>query len=234
MKLAAIGNSHLGSLKRGWDSIGSEFPGIDITFFGARGREMRFLEAVGTALVPTTEYVETSFAVTSGGQSRIELNDYDAILIYGLDARIEPTVPGAFYSRQVRYRACGLAAEAALYLQTLKLVRTVFGGSVYLGHEPLLAAPATPATQEAKLYYDGLSDLSAAVLAPLDARLIGQPDETIADGPHTHAHFTRGSKRLAVGEDNDDERHEDSDNAHMNDEFGELWLRNFFAELGPV
>ena len=68
-------------------------------------------------------------------------------------------------------------------------------------------------------------------LSRLKAELIEQPLETIVNGGETHPQFSKGSKRLAIGDGFDDHPHPDEDNIHMNEAFGALWLQALFLKL---
>ncbi|MFT4075126.1 MAG: hypothetical protein QM647_06300 [Asticcacaulis sp.] len=80
-------------------------------------------------------------------------------------------------------------------------------------------------------YISGLELLNAERYLPMGAAVIPQPHETIVDGCKTEARFSVGSRRLSVGSFIDDELHPESDLSHMNEAFGELWLRQFLTQL---
>lgn len=82
---------------------------------------------------------------------------------------------------------------------------------------------------EGSEYISGISLLNAERYLSFDAELIAQPVETIVDGCRTEPQFSVGSRRLSVGSFIDDELHPDSDKSHMNEAFGELWLRQLLG-----
>jgi hypothetical protein len=230
MRLAILGNSHLGSLKRAWDKISSEFPSLEIVFFGARGNTLENMRSQGRKLVPTTPEAVAALKFTSGGRSEIDLDGYDAVLIYGCSAQPFFT-PKRNYSKQAIFRTMS-DLSSGFHFRLLQMARSAAADlPIYLGHDPLLAAEPSPQGQGNDAYLDGMALLNQTILEPVGARMIGQPLDTIVNGNRTHIKYARGSKRLAIGDHVDDELHPERDIFHMNDEFGELWLRAFFAQL---
>lgn len=86
-RLCLLGNSHVGAFKRAWDRIGSEFPGLSITMFGAPGRKFADIDIVDGSIVATSEDAAASLMATGGG-SRAALDDYDACAVIGGSARL--------------------------------------------------------------------------------------------------------------------------------------------------
>ncbi|EYD74135.1 hypothetical protein Rumeso_04334 [Rubellimicrobium mesophilum DSM 19309] len=78
-------------------------------------------------------------------------------------------------------------------------------------------------------YRDTIDILDRRVFAPLDARLIPQPAETIVDGRATDAKYTIGSRRLSAGSKG--AFYPDQDNGHMNEAYGRVWLLNLQRHL---
>lgn len=81
-RLCFVGNSHLGALKRAWNRIGSEFPDIEVSMFGAPGRSFRDLVMEGDKIVARGEKAGKSLRAT-GGSDVIRLADYDALVVIG-------------------------------------------------------------------------------------------------------------------------------------------------------
>jgi len=232
MRLAIIGNSHVGSLKRGWDRIHMEFAPIEITFFAARSDTMRHLELRGHVLVPTNEDLKTSLQFTSQGQAEIDLARFDAILLYCMQARpyFIRRINQAFSVAALR-RALRDFTTGRVFFELLKLIRPAFDGPIFIGHGPMVAAERSADDQSVDAYLRGSECINRLLYGPMDARMITQPLETIVNGCQTDVIYTKGSKRLDVGDQFDGQEHGEDDLFHMNGRFGELWLRNFFGEL---
>lgn len=84
VKICVIGNSHLSSLKLGFDNIASEFPDVKITFFGSIGATFDELVLENRKLIAKTDEVKNVMALTSGGLTHIDVDDYDLFILHGL------------------------------------------------------------------------------------------------------------------------------------------------------
>jgi len=86
MNICVISNSHAASLKNGWETIGERFPNIDITFFAAPNRGMSGVkfDVESRAYKTRNHSVRKVLAMTSGGYGRIDIDSYNAFLVYGL------------------------------------------------------------------------------------------------------------------------------------------------------
>lgn len=231
MRLAIVGNSHIGCLKRAWDAMQQDRPALDPVFFGARGKALGELRPEGDALVPTTGELAASLRFTSGGRDRIRPDEFDAVLIFGTEAYPLILNPRYFYSDQVLARAARDITEPYLYFGVLKQLRAVSARPIFIGHAPLTAAARNGTDQSIEPYLNGLAFMNRAVFAPLGARMVAQPAATIVNGNRTSIEFAKGSRRLAIGDGLDDTPHPEEDVGHMNERFGEIWLRAFLA--GP-
>jgi hypothetical protein len=86
-RLCFVGNSHLGALKRAWKRIGSEFPDIEVSMFGAAGSSFRDVVVEGDMIVATSRAAARSFRAT-GGKKRIRLSDCDGLVVVGSSASL--------------------------------------------------------------------------------------------------------------------------------------------------
>lgn len=82
--ICVIGDSSTAALKAGWAEIAANHQGTRLTFFASPGESLRTLELSGRCLITNDDGVAASFAMTSGGLSVIDLDDYDEIWIAGL------------------------------------------------------------------------------------------------------------------------------------------------------
>lgn len=231
MKIAVIGNSHIGSLKRGMDMMKAKEVLYDLCFFGARGDGLKSLTVEDSSLVPSDEGTADAIAFTSGGERRIDTDGYDAFLLYGMEARPFFIAEDRYYSSAVLDRAVDDVVEGSLSYNTLQKLRTITDKPIYIGHNPMRGARRNEGPQDVGPYERGIALLNARKYAAVGATLLPQPATTIINGNGTAMPFAQGSKRLAIGDAHDDALHPSVDLNHMNDDFGRLWLTEFFAHL---
>lgn len=237
MRIAVLGNSHVGSIKRAWDRIGPERPSVELVFFAQRADGMKDLRLDGRRLVADDPALKAALAFTSRGRDAIDLDDFDALLLYSLG--VEPFFldESRGYSRQVIQRAMEDIAFGRIGFRLLEQISDVWDRPIHVAHTPLVAAhPATPKISPEQ-YAAGARRIDETIYRPRGARFTPQPLETIVNGRETDIRFSKGSKRLAIGDRADDKPHPDFDIEHMNDEYGALWLREFLSGLdglGPA
>ncbi|MBP0495271.1 hypothetical protein [Roseomonas indoligenes] len=82
MRIALIGNSHLGALKGGWESPGFDKGGIEAVFFGAPGNGLGDMVVREGALFASTDESRRYMSTTSGGLDRVAAN-YDGYVLVG-------------------------------------------------------------------------------------------------------------------------------------------------------
>lgn len=63
--------------------------------------------------------------------------------------------------------------------------------------------------------------------------MLPQPIATIVNGDRTDPVYSRGSRKLAIGDKMDNRPHDSVDNRHVNESSGVLWLRDFFDIVAP-
>jgi hypothetical protein len=84
MKICVLGNSHLASMKTGWDLVRDTTPEYELTFFGAPKAMMDDLSLEGNALVPGTDKLRRKLSMFSEGSESIDLDSFDAFVVVGL------------------------------------------------------------------------------------------------------------------------------------------------------
>lgn len=240
MKICIIGNSHVGSLKRAWqDKRESDNPEHSLTFFAARRRLIKHSVVTDGKLVPTSDELRKSFAFTSDGQEQIDLAAYDVFLVYCLFVKPYQS-NGALCTRACLTAAVDDYFTPQLGIQIARSIRASTSAQVFLGHDPLTAAPEgsdaePPAPSlDPKLddYIAGLTYANALFFKPQNMTLLEQPKETrVPDQFQTRASFAKGSRRLSIGDHLDNIEHEADDRRHMNEAFGGLYLDRFFQIL---
>ncbi|MFC3441904.1 hypothetical protein ACFOKF_12070 [Sphingobium rhizovicinum] len=232
MRFAVLGNSHIGSIKRGWDIVSAQQPDHQMDFFGARRDGLKSLELDGNRLRPTDPDVLESIRFTSGGLDHIDLDAYDAFLLYGMEALPLFLDGRTFYSQQVMQATLADHVHPRVSYLTLKKLRDATSKPIYLGHNPMRGADQrNGVSQDISDYMRGIAFLNDALYGGFDAILLPQPPETIVNGRGSAMHYAQGAKALAIGTQRGGGDHVVTDLNHMNDAFGALWLEQFFARL---
>jgi hypothetical protein len=232
MKICIIGNSHIGALKRAWDNNEwQQCNAIELTFFGDRGNGLKDLIVENNVLKAGSARLEKALEFTSCGASSIYPQNYDAYLVYGLGAKRFILNPYKPYSAAVIYCAVNDHLKNTLSYKTLLKIREVSDKKIFVGHNPLPALKGKLNDTSPAEYNFGLDCINKLGYSKINAQMIPQPNQTIANGRFTLPEFSKGSKRLSIGVRNDDEIHPDSDTGHMNDDFGRKWLLNFFEQI---
>ena len=86
MRLLIIGNSHVGSLKRGWDLLKHELrvlPGIDLRFAAVVGDGLSLLETDNCVLKSEIKWITNSIKLTFG-ESEINLKKFSLHILLQL------------------------------------------------------------------------------------------------------------------------------------------------------
>lgn len=230
MKICVIGNSHVGSLKRGWDVIKEDYREQEITFFAQRSDGIDGLIAQNGKLIPDNEVLARALEFTSGGKKEIDPNEYDVFIIYGAGLNIDFVRDSHFYSSAVIESSLNDLVANTVSFNLLKRLRTLTHKAIFLGHLPLVPAIEILSDTTSDDYIARVERINEVSYRPLNAELVRQPLSTIVNGNNTNPYFSKGSKALAVGDSGDNTYHPESDSDHMNDQFGEIWLREFLKK----
>jgi len=228
MRLAVIGNSHVGALKKGWDrSVAAEFPGISICWFASPKTRMTEIHPEAGALVPRTPELERDIAFTSDGLTRIEADSFDAFLVVGLNRRLERQI-GNFctpFSQAARLAALEDYWEGSNHLKLVEKLRRITNKPIHSAHAPLKSGTdGTGGTAEYETY---LTAANARVFAPIEVALVPQPADTRVGATRTAPKFAKGSERLETGRALDGLAHSEDEPFHMNGTYGAIWMRGF-------
>lgn len=229
MRICVLGNSHVAALKEGWDSIRAAHPGVDLVFFASRADRMRGMTAVDGCLVAANASLERDIAFTSGGRAKVVPSDFDLFLICGglmvprLDRRL---------SSAVRMAVVEDVLAASLAVPLARKLRSVSERPIWLLPTPRRTAPPGVATSLATcLRYAEVHAMLAARIDLAPMRLVAQPAHTMPDGWHSAEHFSRGSKRLDIGDSLSGALHEATDVWHMNGDYGRVCLEDILPAL---
>lgn len=233
MKVCVIGNSHLASLKKGWEALSAAHPSVALTFWGAPGRELNTLTRSGDSLASSSESVRKMLAFTSGIGEEIEIPGYDAVLLYGLDLKVP--LLSFDLSEQVRQQTCADCLEASLNLKLARWVREISPQMrIYIAPRPMGSVVNQSVLKTAHEAYGEVAQRfqqAAASLASLQFQ--AQPQDTLVHGWFTLADFASNGVDLAgPGGPHVAKRRPQVDHYHMNGDYGRLWLQSFLRQLG--
>jgi hypothetical protein len=244
MRLAIIGNSHIGALKRAWDAQDqAERPFADAAFFGAMSAQFVDLAVDHEGLfAPDGTPLRERFLATSGGLSRIDFGAYDVIAFVGLG------VPFRLMAAQMRdhvtldlsdhHPAPNLMSEGMLRDMLLGFMagRPLSRVAALLEGRNLpcrlftLAQPCPPRkiflaggfldeglfeTAFADALYRRFADFNADFSARFGATFVAQATETMVLPGITHDRFNQDFVTIGGNTKN-----RDDDMSHMNESYG--------------
>ena len=234
MKICVIGNSHIASLKLGWDEICARYPDTEMIFFGARGTRMRYLIPKGDALVADDELLANSLTYTSGGLSSVHPKKYDLLVLYGLFLRV-PALP-VHVSKAVREAAARNCLERSLSKVVLDRIRQISDVPILIGHNPLPAHNQSDChlPDGDRACYELVITALNHVLDAVDTEVLPQPEESTEFGFTTSGVYSSGSVRLAVRDGTSGVTHRSDDTHHMNGDFGSLWLEAMLRHVSGL
>lgn len=241
MRLLIIGNSHVGSLKRGWDLLKHELrvlPGIDLRFAAVVGDGLSLLETDNCVLKSEIKWITNSIKLTFG-ESEINLKKLnpDAILFYGLSLPF----PYYFFKRcRVNGYSSAFLADALANISSdwgvkfIKKTRFCCNAKFFLS-EPFRADekvidekkyPDDSAVR--KEMNDVFSWANNNFFNKIGVEYFTQPFHTMnAARKRTKYEYTIGSRRLIGSDQVDGELHPQDDRDHMNELFGKELLVEF-------
>lgn len=239
MRVCILGNSHLASLKQGWDRLQAEagrdgVGGVSVHFFGSRQWGLKALDLVGAELHPCNAILERDLTFTSGGMRRIDLTSYDAFFLYGLMFPIPELRRG--WSAAVKRQACKDTLSRSLAAELARKIRSAVDRPIYMGHNPRPARQSEQRVAEDTMDYSSVCEFMQPEVKAQGADLVCQPLETLETNRwFTQSHFSLGSVRLDVGDGISSEAHPQSEVEHMNGDFGLLYLKQLLLGMqNPV
>lgn len=230
MKICIFGNSHLASLKLGWDDLKSSYPDVELIFFGSPNDTLRELDIDNGRLVPNNPVLAEKLKHTSGGREFVQPAEFDAFLLYG--NFIPPRDLSIVLSRAVMTATAIDRFHQSVTWRLARQISTLSRAPIYASPEP--ASARSNIAERFSAFYSYV-DVMTALIAGLAAEqltLIAQPAETMSNAWSTRESFTKNSVRLATNELRGDVPHGERDYRHMNAEYGALYLKNFFEICG--
>jgi hypothetical protein len=243
-RVAVIGNSHLGALKRAWDAgLAKRQPELELVFFGSPRRTIASLRATGDALTTDDAEVRRSLALTSGkADPKIRLPDYDAILLHALIG-LNWAIPQAI-KLNAFVRATGSVVSSGLVQDLLRndLRKSVFQHVLEqirsISRVPIVAS-TQPFLSEDSPHLAALSGLSSPLLPEMYEEFIERQMQavavdflpqnavTVTDRCFTRRVYSVNGCRLradTTGAPSDDLR-------HMNESYGRTVIDDLLVKL---
>lgn len=221
----------MGALKRAWDKIYDRHPDMDLCFFGGRSNTLKDLLVVAGKLSAGNRKLKRSLEFTSGGLSEIDPDSYDIFLVYGLGFYVRDLPDDKRFSSSFLAEFASERVRNSVSYNLISSLRAITKKTIYVGHVPL-ASRAEGSDVGVEWSYESAFEIFKSSLSGFgDVTLVKQPGVTIVEGFYTKVDYTQGSRRMAVGAANDNVQHPETDFGHMNDDFGEIWLTEFFKYL---
>jgi hypothetical protein len=246
--ICLIGDSHLASLKLGWDTMQHDCQNMELTFFGTRNQLMDGLAVSGHALVATTDLLRRKFDSTSGGKSEIA-GDYDCYIVNGLGfaayrvLKLYEQCRAESYAQDERQPISDECFHSAFYgclresraVRIITCLREITTAPIGLVPMPMRSTSCPYADVEIIEQNGDEASVATAFAAiatrlseDLNVSLFLQPENTLAAPLRTNAIFSRASLRSAADEV------VRNDYTHMNGDYGRLVLRKIFSEFAPL
>jgi hypothetical protein len=222
-RVCVLGNSHSACLKLAWDSLQVRYPQIALTFFAQRGAGIADLEPRGGALVPTSAGLKKAITHTSGGHSRIDLQDFDVVLMVGVTCGY-PLVMSHFSYAAARQTLLDLTPKTVAF-DLIGKIRQISDIPIFVAHQPLRTHLGDwDGANDLGPYRRLVDDLNDALMQDVGAILLRQPAQTIANQFFTRPEFAIGSMRLDIGGKSARANQTANPNSHMNARYGDIYL----------
>lgn len=223
VKICIVGNSHVGSLKLGWDLIKDQMPEHQIVFFGSPGARMRHLRIKDGTLVTQDPQLEQDMVATSGLGAVIDPKAYDAVVLCGLQMPFPRLRKGI--SRAVVKTTVHDIVNDKLAFRVAERFRKIMTAPFWMASNPLQGARSDEVEPGSYHPYDALlAEVQQAFPLP-GVTFLDQPPETIRPDLRTPMMYSAGSTRLLTAEETAELiAHPANDTSHMNGDFGRLWL----------
>ena len=223
MKICVIGNSHVASLKLGWDRVAAEFPGVELCFFAAKGHMMSGLEVEGGKLVSGNNKLGTLLARFSDGVSEIRPQDFDAFVLYGLALYLPRLEVGS--SKELRRAAAKDYLSNSVVLNLLMKLRSITDKMIWIGPCPM-EATCEDISERPLMDYSALASDMSEYLGDARTAILGQPLNTVTPELTTPFGFCNAAIHLQVSSQGSEVVElRKGETKHMNAEFGALWLQ---------
>ena len=250
-KICFIGNSHLGCIKRAWDQMRPEYPGVKIDFFIDRSAGTTPLR-IGRTAQDATELPD--ILIEEGKVALLKTGDYSRAYVFSMEFSIvrlaslyagyrsDDQRPGEkqhLISRDFYHAAANAALKATRAAEVAKTLTKYGAGAVSIVEQPRPSEYITGAPADAMIQFRAaLADAEtietmyrrAALTAcgQLGVNLIRQPEETILQPM-----LSKGQYCLAdIHDQSEGSWYARGDFIHMNPDYGRLVMTDILAKVG--
>jgi hypothetical protein len=254
IRLCLIGNSHLAALKLAWDRIGNQFDDIELRFFGSYSDSLKELRVKERHLVAQSKRVRMNMVMTSGGLSKIAIDDYDIFVLHALGFSFNRLIkwfllrsseaneisianPYRAETRQPSFEDIKTLLDQTACCRLAKKLAP-FNKPVMISPEPFFSEQVTQTPIEKWAPWHHLLDEQGHPKPDLDrllslwnqARLayafLAQPADTIVSGSFTKVEYCARSIRLSRDMATE---HPPDDYSHMNAAYGAAVIKGLVA-----
>ncbi|RMH43079.1 MAG: hypothetical protein D6688_09535 [Alphaproteobacteria bacterium] len=257
LRLCVLGNSHVATLKTGWEKAAGALEGVEAAFAGCIGAGMASFDIVDGRLGPREPEAAAFFRDISDTGDFIDPAEFDAFLLVGMRLVAEPLIQNYaafatpsthnhdtaphFVSDGCMADAFWSALEQSSMLHVARTVRRVTDKPVFTAWQAFLSEGLMDIEWRRQRYQPILANKDQPfvhdMLAEMDRRLVAegyrplhQPKSTISKGIMTKAAYSRGSVRFRKELIHE---HREEDVFHMNADFGaacwKAWARDIQA-----
>ncbi len=233
IKICVIGNSHAASIKSGWLAISEYYPEVELTIYPFHGLYYETFTPVPEEglLRMEKDIIRNRFIHLLGGDGHVRINNFDQCLIVGgvkLQAALFDT-----YSEQVRRTALIDWYENSHIHLLVKKIRLLSDLPIDITLNPLRAFRSLSENWMEGYSYQGTIDiLNAYLQEAYNARLYGQPDNTIEGAFASKVEYAVGEYRPNSSTLPGATPTIEDDLLHMNRAFGALMLAKILAAQG--
>jgi hypothetical protein len=235
MRIAVIGNSHIGALKVAIRDGQFKSDKFEITFWGVPGQCFTTVTYEGGHF--RTSYRDFALKVSEGRHESLPVHDFDAIVFHGPPLNVERYLSSLrhvsddlrCYSRACLHEALQRSIEGTRGYDLVRSLRTDYDRRVLMSPMPLISEDSAQfkgrsvRVEELKL----LNSCISAILSDVRAEYVAQPSDTVRDYKYTKREFCVNS----VGVFYDIRKHPDDDYFHMNGQYGACVLHEIAAQL---
>ena len=250
-KIGVIGNSHLAAFKLGWEIIKSDFPNIDLVFFGSPATTMRSFEINENGLFPKTDILKENIKWTSDGFEYIP-KDMSGYILVGMGYSFLHLLALQkvhrlfdYYDENSTHQLISesyfnKAMEGTLYNSNastiVDMLKQITDAPMYYAPNPYPSISVVDDSSDKYEYFKFTEIMERAfryynesvdtVFTDKGVRFFSQPEETIVNSMFTRERYSKNSVKLKRGLK---ALHDPQDYFHMNDQFGAMSLRDILS-----
>ena len=226
-----IGNSHIAAVKRAYAAyLRNSNSNQRVDFFGSTANSVCDTEMRDGKIVPTSELVQRSWKMTSGGLEAIDLEQYEKIVIHGY----LPSVPilldlkrsldnGTFYSFGVKVSHIINSNVSLDHLLRLLAHASVTNICVS-PRPPCYSTVKRSETVQEHEYYELISFITQVFLS-LEIEFVPQPETTLNQFVETKREYSTGGVGLTSSPEPYGRTVTDDDIKHTNEVYGKIIMQ---------